>query len=193
MERLESPPSSRPRLRLEDSLRWLAAAYDREILSAFQSVRRNSRISDGSIDERGDAFRAALGNDAVRTARLTPQLRRLFSDIPPPLELSLSSREGSSSTRLWNFGMEALQAVRSFCFRRPALGRRRTLSLLNHIARSISKVPVLILGTFRDNEIDSAGPLARTLDELLRIHMLERISSARPAAECCSGNDSCAQ
>jgi len=51
-----------------------------------------------------------------------------------------------------------------------------TLSLLNHIARSISKIPVLILGTFRDNEVDSGGPLARTLDELLRIHMLERIS-----------------
>ena len=33
-----------------------------------------------------------------------------------------------------------------------------------------------MLGTFRDNEIDSAGPLAQTLDELLRIHMLERIS-----------------
>src|SRR4030065_2424238 len=35
----------------------------------------------------GDAFRSALGDAAPEVAKLMPELRRLFPDIPPPLEL----------------------------------------------------------------------------------------------------------
>ncbi|MGH7934466.1 MAG: hypothetical protein ACREQN_15075 [Candidatus Binataceae bacterium] len=34
------------------------------------------------------AFRDALGNDAAEVSRLMPQLKRMFPDVPPPLEIS---------------------------------------------------------------------------------------------------------
>jgi tetratricopeptide (TPR) repeat protein len=124
-----------------------------------------------------DAFRAALGEDAGEMARLMPQLRRMFPDIPPPLEISPEQ----SRKILFDAVVELLRRTAAngpilLLFEDLHWADEGTLSLLNHIARSISKVSVLIVGTFRDNEIDSAGPLAQTLDELLRIHMLERIS-----------------
>jgi predicted ATPase len=124
-----------------------------------------------------NAFLAALGDDAGEMARLMPQLRRLFPQIPPPLELSPEqSRRILFNAVLELLGRTAASGPLLLLFEDLHWADEGTLSLLNHIARSISNIPVLLLGTFRDNEIDSAAPLARTLDELLRIHMLERIS-----------------
>ena len=50
-----------------------------------------------------------------------------------------------------------------------------TLSLLNYLARSVAEIPVMIVGTYRDDEIDASGPLAQTLDQLIRLHLPERI------------------
>jgi tetratricopeptide (TPR) repeat protein len=124
-----------------------------------------------------EAFLAALGNDAGEMARLMPQLRRLFPEIPPPLELSPEqSRRILFNAVLQLLARTAASGPLVLLLEDLHWADEGTLSLLNHIARSISKIPVMLLGTFRDNEIDSAGRLAQTLDELLRIHMLERIS-----------------
>ncbi len=154
----------------------VGSCYDRENslpFNPFVEILESAMAQSPSQE----AFRTALGNDAGEMARLMPQLRRLFPDVPPPLEISPEQ----SRRILFNAVVELLGRTAAT---RPILllfedlhwADEGTLSLLNHIARSISKIPVLILGTFRDNEFDSAGPLAQTLDELLRIHMLERIS-----------------
>jgi AAA ATPase domain len=123
------------------------------------------------------AFRAALGDDAAEMARLMPQLRRLFPDIPQPLEISPEqSRRILFNAVVELLGRTAATGPMLLLLEDLHWADEGTLSLLNHIARAISRMPVLVVGTFRDNEIDSAGPFARTLDELLRIHMLERIS-----------------
>ena len=154
----------------------VGSCYDRENslpFNPFVEILESAMAQSTSHD----AFRAALGNDAGEMARLMPQLRRLFPDIPPPLELSPEqSRRILFNAVVELLGRSAASGPILLLFEDLHWADEGTLSLLNHIARSISKVPVLILGTFRDNEIDSAGPLARTLDELLRIHMLERIS-----------------
>ena len=154
----------------------VGSCYDRENslpFNPFVEILESAMAQSTSED----AFRAALGNDAGEMARLMPQLRRLFPDIPPPLELSPEqSRRILFNAVVELLGRSATSGPILLLFEDLHWADEGTLSLLNHIARSISKVPVLILGTFRDNEIDSAGPLARTLDELLRIHMLERIS-----------------
>jgi predicted ATPase len=154
----------------------VGSCYDRENslpFNPFVEILESAMAQSTSQD----AFRAALGNDAGEMARLMPQLRRLFPDIPPPLELSPEqSRRILFNAVVELLGRSAASGPILLLFEDLHWADEGTLSLLNHIARSISKAPVLILGTFRDNEIDSAGPLARTLDELLRIHMLERIS-----------------
>ena len=154
----------------------VGSCYDRENslpFNPFVEILESAMAQSTSHD----AFRAALGNDAGEMARLMPQLRRLFPDIPPPLELSPEqSRRILFNAVVELLGRSAASGPILLLFEDLHWADEGTLSLLNHIARSISKVPVLILGTYRDNEIDSAGPLAQTLDELLRIHMLERIS-----------------
>ncbi|MGC2493764.1 ATP-binding protein [Candidatus Binatus sp.] len=154
----------------------VGSCYDRENslpFSPFVEILESAMAQSTSLD----AFRTALGNDAGEMARLMPQLRRLFPDIPPPLELSPEqSRRILFNAVVELLGRTAASGPILMLFEDLHWADEGTLSLLNHIARSISKLPVLILGTFRDNEVDPAGPLAQTLDELLRIHMLERIS-----------------
>ena len=154
----------------------VGSCYDRENSLPFNPFVEilESAMAQSTSQE---AFRTALGNDAGEMARLMPQLRRLFPDIPPPLELSPEqSRRILFNAVVELLGRTAANGPMLLLFEDLHWADEGTLSLLNHIARSISKLPVLMLGTFRDNEIDSSGPLAQTLDELLRIHMLERIN-----------------
>jgi predicted ATPase len=154
----------------------VGSCYDRENSLPFNPFVEILESAMAQSTSR-DAFRAALGNDAGEMARLMPQLRRLFPDIPPPLELSPEqSRRILFNAVVELLGRSSASGPILLLFEDLHWADEGTLSLLNHIARSISNVPVLILGTYRDNEIDSAGPLARTFDELLRIHMFERIS-----------------
>jgi tetratricopeptide (TPR) repeat protein len=126
------------------------------------------------------SFRAALGPEAAELARLMPQLRRMFPDIPKPLELPPDqSRE--SRRLLFNAFREFLARNAS---QRPVLllfedlqwADEGTLSLLNYVSRSLGEMPVVIVGTYRDDEVDGSGPLAQTLDQLTRLHLSEHIS-----------------
>ncbi|MEX2194425.1 MAG: AAA family ATPase [Thermoleophilaceae bacterium] len=51
-----------------------------------------------------------------------------------------------------------------------------SLLLLRHVARAAQDVPLLVLGTYRETEVDRDHPLAGTLAELRRARMLETIS-----------------
>jgi len=154
----------------------VGSCYDRENslpFNPFVEILESAMAQSPSQE----AFRAALGDDAAEMARLMPQLRRLFPDIPPPLEISPEqSRRILFNAVVELLGRTAASGPMLLLLEDLHWADEGTLSLLNHIARSVSRMPVLMVGTFRDNEIDSAGPFARTLDELLRIHMLERIS-----------------
>ena len=154
----------------------VGSCYDRENslpFNPFVEILESAMAQSASQE----SFRNALGNDAGEMARLMPQLRRLFPDIPPPLELPPEqSRRILFNAVVELLGRSAASGPILLLFEDLHWADEGTLSLLNHIARSIAKIPVLILGTFRDNEIDSGGLFAQTLDELLRIHMLDRIS-----------------
>jgi predicted ATPase len=50
-----------------------------------------------------------------------------------------------------------------------------SLLLLQFLAREIRTVPALVIGTYRDNEIDSEHPLTATLSELARAEHSERL------------------
>jgi predicted ATPase len=121
-------------------------------------------------------FRDALGHNAPEVARLIPQLRRVFDDIPPPLEVS-----AEQSRRILFDAIAALLARAAS--ESPVLlllddmhwADEGTLSLLSHLARSIVKQPVLLMLTYRDDELEPAGALARSLDDLIRLHLLERV------------------
>lgn len=124
-----------------------------------------------------DVFRRALGNNAAEMSRLMPQLRQMFPDIPAPLEISPEQ----SRRVLFNAVLELLaRAARNtplvLLLEDIHWADEGTLSLLSHLARSIPKLPVIIVGTYRDTEVDPGKPLAKTFDELIRLHVVERIT-----------------
>ena len=54
-----------------------------------------------------------------------------------------------------------------------------SLLLLDRVAEDLAGLRVLVIGTYRDVELDSSRPLARTLDGLVRRHLASRMSIKR--------------
>ncbi|MDO8615142.1 MAG: AAA family ATPase [Dehalococcoidia bacterium] len=127
-----------------------------------------------------EAFRAALGDAAAEVARIMPELRRLFPDIPAPLELPPEQERRYLFNSLREF-LERAGRVNPLLLVLDDLhwGDDSTLLLLEHIAQQLGQMPVLIIGTYRDVELDVGRPLARTLETLLRQRLAHRIALKR--------------
>jgi len=127
-----------------------------------------------------EALRETLGDAAPEVAKLMPELRHLFPDIPPPLELPPEQER----RYLFNCMLEFIQRSGRA---QPLLliledlhwGDDSTLLLLQHIAQRLSEMPVLLLGTYRDVELDVARPLARALRDLTRQRLAHHLALKR--------------
>ncbi len=123
-----------------------------------------------------DNLRHMLGEDAPEVARLVPELRQMFPDIPPALDLPPDQQ------RRYLFN-----AYRSFVERVSRLtpvvaifedlhwADEPTLLLLEHLAKSVSTIPRLMIVTYRDVDLDVNRPFARTLESLMRQKLASRI------------------
>ena len=121
-------------------------------------------------------FRRLLGEEAPEVARLMPQLRRSFSDIPPPTQPAPDQARRILFNALTSFFARlAERGVVVVVLEDLHWADSGTLSLLTHLARSLSGIPVMIVGTYRDKDLDVSGPLAKCLDELIRLHMIEQM------------------
>ncbi len=145
-----------------------------------------------------ESFRANLGDGAAEFARLMPQLRQLFSDIPPAIEGSPEQTRRALFNAIVDLIIRrARVAPVLMLFEDIHWADAGTLALLTHLARTIIKARVMIMATYRNDEIDPASPLAQTLDELTRLRveqihlsglpqtavgeMLEALSGRRPS------------
>jgi len=127
-----------------------------------------------------ETMRETLGDSAPEVAKLMPELRRMFPDIPPSPELP------PEQERRYLFN-----GMRDFIARtgrnQPAVyvlddlhwATDASLLLLQHLAQQIHEMPVLIIGTYRDVELDVARPMARTLGELTRQRLAHDITIRR--------------
>jgi class 3 adenylate cyclase/tetratricopeptide (TPR) repeat protein len=122
------------------------------------------------------ALRQALGDVAAEIARIAPALRRVFPDIPPPVELPAEL----ARRYVWNSLSEFIgRAARG----QPLLlvledlhwADESTVLLTEYLAPLLPNMPVLVLGTYRDAEVDLDHPLARVIGELGRRNLLERV------------------
>ena len=126
------------------------------------------------------ALRAALGDAAGDIARVMPSLRRTLPDLPPPLDLPADQER-----------RYLMNAVRDFVARSARMhalvlllddlhwADEPTLRLLEHLAEVLPELPCLVIGTYRDVELEVSRPLARTLESLLRRHLATRVSLRR--------------
>ena len=122
----------------------------------------------------------ALGDVAAEIARIAPELRRVFPDIPPPVELppELARRY------VWNsFGEFVGRAAQG----QPLLlvledlhwADESTVLLTEYLAPLLPDMPVLVLGTYRDLGVDLHHPLARVIGQLGRKRLVERVNLRR--------------
>ena len=132
----------------------------------FAEMIENSLSRAASLDE----YRQRIGENAAELARIAPSLRRVFPDLPQPLELPPAQQR----RYLFQSFSEALAGVaRSH----PQLlvledlhwADESSLALLNYLANRIAQLPVVIIGTYRDGYASADPALVRTLEELIRI------------------------
>ncbi|MBV8134074.1 MAG: AAA family ATPase, partial [Deltaproteobacteria bacterium] len=123
-----------------------------------------------------EQLRRQLAQEASELARLLPKLRRILPDLPPALDLPpLQARR-----HLFNCFFDFLARIAT---EQPTLmivedlhwADDSTLALLDHLAQRIAELPVMLLGTYRDAEIDVTRGLAKTLEDLLRGRIATRL------------------
>ncbi len=117
-----------------------------------------------------DDFRRRLGDNAAEFAQLAPSLRRVFPDIPQPMELPPTQQR----RYLFQSVSEALARAartRSYLYILEDLqwSDESSLGLLIHLANRIANLPVVIIGTYRDGYSEHNHALVRTLEELIRL------------------------
>jgi class 3 adenylate cyclase/tetratricopeptide (TPR) repeat protein len=126
------------------------------------------------------ALREALGDAGPEIARIAPALRRVFLDIPPPVELPAELARRFVWNSFSEFVGRAGQA-------QPLLlvledlhwADESTVLLTEYLAPLLPDMPVLVLGTYRDLEVDLSNPLARVIGQLQRRRLLERVNLRR--------------
>ncbi len=126
------------------------------------------------------ALREALGDVAPEIARIAPALRRVFPDIPPAVELPAEL----ARRYVWNSLSEFIGRAAQV---QPLLlvledlhwADESTVVLTEYLAPLLSEMPVLVVGTYRDAEVDLSEPLARVIVHLGHRRLLERISLRR--------------
>jgi DNA-binding winged helix-turn-helix (wHTH) protein/predicted ATPase len=123
-----------------------------------------------------EQLRRQLAEEASELARLLPKLRRILPDLPPAMDLPpLQARR-----HLFNCFFDFVARSAS---EQPTLmivedlhwADDSTLALLDHLAQRIADLPVMLLGTYRDAEIDVTRGLAKTLEDLLRGRIATRL------------------
>ena len=122
------------------------------------------------------ALREALGEAAPEVARLVPDLRRVFPDIPSPADLPPEQQR----RYLFNSFVEYVDRASRVTPQVLLIddlhwADESTLLLLQHVAQRISQMPVLIVGTYRDVDLDVERPFADMLETLTRQRSARRI------------------
>jgi class 3 adenylate cyclase/tetratricopeptide (TPR) repeat protein len=127
-----------------------------------------------------EALRSALGDSAPEVAKLMPELRRTFPDIPSPPDLPPEQERRYLFNGMRDFLARGSQVQPMFLLVDDLhWADDSTLLLLQHIAQQLHEMPLLLVGTYRDVELEVARPLARALRELTRQRLVNRLSLRR--------------
>jgi hypothetical protein len=117
-----------------------------------------------------DDFRRRMGHNAAELAQIAPSLRRVFPDIPQPLELPPAQKcrylfQSVSDT----VGRAAQTRSQLYILEDLHWADESTLALLMHLANRVAQLPVVIIGTYRGGYSENNPTLVRTLEELIRM------------------------
>jgi class 3 adenylate cyclase/tetratricopeptide (TPR) repeat protein len=127
-----------------------------------------------------EAFRSLLGDDAGEVARIVPELRRVFADVPQPIELPPEQERRYLFNSIRDFIGRAAEVRPMFILLDDLhWADEPSLLLLRHVVEGLRDLPVLIVGTYRDVELEVGRPLARAIEDLRRGGLAFRLSLKR--------------
>jgi class 3 adenylate cyclase len=124
-----------------------------------------------------DQLHEATGDGAPEIAVLLPELRRRLPETGEALKLDPESERARIFDAVATF-------LKNVCGQKPLVVffddlhwcDRPSLLLLEYVARNIADQRIVIVGTYRDVEVDRVHPLAQTLAALRRMEHHERIA-----------------
>jgi class 3 adenylate cyclase len=123
-----------------------------------------------------DAVAAALGDGAAEIAKLVPEIHERLPGLEPPSDLAPEQERQRLFERVSAFLMRAAHATPMVLILDDLhWADRPSLLLLRHIVRRLGDSRLLVLGTYRDVELDRRHPLAETLAELRRERLYQRL------------------
>ena len=126
------------------------------------------------------AFREALGDAAPEVAKLVPELRRTFPDIPAPIELPPEQQRRYLFNSFLDFIKRGTQVTPQVVLLDDLhWADDSTLLLLQHVAQHASEIPLLIVGTYRDVDLEVARPFAKTLEGFTRHRLAHKVALRR--------------
>jgi DNA-binding CsgD family transcriptional regulator/tetratricopeptide (TPR) repeat protein len=161
------------RLANGDGAAVLYGACDAHLTSPYQPFVEALTYLVEHLD--AEALRDVAGPRAGELARLLPDLPRHLPDLPAPVE----GDPASQRHRLHSAALDLLVAVGRT---RPVVlvlddlhwADGETLRMLEHLARSAGDAPLLVVVTYREDELEAG--LAATMAELHRQSGIERIA-----------------
>ena len=116
-----------------------------------------------------EGFRAALGVNAPEVAKLLPSLRQRFDDIPASPELTPEQERRYMLHGVGEFIARAASAQPMvLVYEDLHWADESTLLLLRHLGGHVTALPLVVIGTYRDDELGPDRPLSAAIGPLVR-------------------------
>ena len=132
----------------------------------FAEIIESSLAEAPSLDD----YHRRMGDNAPELAQIAPSLRRVYPDIPQPLELPPAQRRRYLFQSIADtMGRGSRTRSQLYILEDLHWADESTLALLTHLANRVAQLPVVILGTYRDGYTEKNPALVRTLEELIRM------------------------
>ena len=128
-----------------------------------------------TVTHEADELVRQLGSGAAEVARIVSEVRdKILVELPPP---------GSPEEERFRLFQAVAAFLRNGANVQPLCivledlhdADKGTLDMLVHLARNLGRARVLLVGTYRDVEVDRTHPLSATLAELRRLESFERV------------------
>ena len=127
-----------------------------------------------------EAFRTALGDSASEVAKLMPELRGMYRDIPQPHFLPPEQQRRFLFNAYCEFvARMARVAPLVAVFENLHWADEPSLQLFQHLANAVATMPALLIGTYCETELDTTRPFAAALESVIRQNRATRIRLRR--------------
>ena len=127
-----------------------------------------------------ETMRQRIGENATELGKLMPELRQRYSDIPPFPSLPPEQERRYLLYGVGEFIARGAQVMPLILiFDDLHWADESTCILLRYLAERLKAEPVLLVGAYRDSELERGSPFARLLQDLTRERLAEELRLTR--------------